>query len=92
MIRKLIEKLKNEGLDKKKFIQTMKNLKYSNNTIDFYVEENLKKNATILEKDDSFILNQIFFQQPYEVTFRSLSELIRLIGKKVLPCKRKKIR
>ncbi len=61
MIRKLIEKLKNEGLNKKKFIQTMKNLRYSNNTIDFYVEENLKKNATILEKDNSFILNQIFF-------------------------------
>ena len=43
MIRKLIKKLKDEGLNKKKFIQTMKNLKYSNNTIDFYVEENLKK-------------------------------------------------
>ena len=91
MIRKLIEKLKNEGLDKKKFIQTMKNLRYSNNTIDFYVEENLKKNATILEKDNSFILNQIFFQQPYEVAFRSLSELIRLIGKKYYPVRGKKL-
>ena len=60
MIRKLIEKLKNEGLDKKKFIQTMKNLKYSNNTIDFYVEENLKKNAMILDKNNKYILINFF--------------------------------
>ena len=91
MVRKLIEKLKNEGLDKKKFIQTMKNLRYSNNTIDFYVEENLKKNAMILEKDNRFILNQIFFQQPYEVAFRSLSELIRLMGKKYYPVRGRKL-
>ena len=91
MIRKLIEKLKNEGFNKKKFIQTMKNLKYSNNTIDFYVDANLKKNATILDKNNRFILNKIFFQQPHEVIFRSLSELIRLMGKKHYPVRGKKL-
>ena len=91
MIRKLIEKLKNEGLNKKKFIQTIKNLKYSNNTIDFYVDANLKKNATILDKNNRFILNKIFFQQPHEVIFRSLSELIRLMGKKHYPVRGKKL-
>ena len=61
MIRKLIEKLKNEGFNKKKFIQTMKNLKHSDNTINFYVRENLKKNAMILDKNNKYILNKFFF-------------------------------
>ena len=69
----------------------MKNLKYSNNTIDFYVEENLKKNAMILDKNNKYILNKFFFQQPYEVTFRSLSELIKLIGKKYYPVRGRKL-
>jgi len=91
MIRKLIEKLKSEGLNMKKFIQTMKNLKNSDNTINFYVKENLKKNAIILGKNDKYILNKYFFQQPYEVTFRSLSELIRLTGKKYYPVRGRKL-
>lgn len=91
MIRKLIEKLKNEGLNDKKFIQTMKNLKHSDNTINFYVEENLKKNSMILNKNNKFILNKIFFKQPYEITFRSLSELIRLSGKKYYPVRGRKL-
>ena len=91
MIRKLIEKLKNEGFNKKKFIQTMKNLKHSDNTINFYVRENLKKNAMILDKNNKNILNKFFFQQPYEVTFRSLSELIKLTGKKYYPVRGRKL-
>ena len=91
MIRKLIEKLKNEGFNKKKFIQTMKNLKHSDNTINFYVRENLKKNAMILDKNNKYILNKFFFQQPYEVTFRSLSELIKLTGKKYYPVRGRKL-
>ena len=62
----------------------MKNLKHSDNTINFYVKENLKKNAMVLGKNNKLILNKNFFQQPHEVTFRSLSELIRLTGEKYL--------
>ncbi len=91
VIRKLIEKLKKEGLNKKKFIQTMRNLKYSDNTINFYVEKNLEKNSKILDKNNKFILNKDFFQQPHEVTFRSLSELIRLTGKKYYPVRGRKL-
>ncbi len=90
-VRKLIEKLKNEGLDKKKFVQTMRNLKYSDNTINFYVKKNLEKNAKILDRNNKFILNKDFFQQPHEVTFRSLSELIRLTGKKYYPVRGRKL-
>ncbi len=91
MIRKLIKKLKDEGLNKKKFIQTMKNLKHSDNTINFYVKENLKKNAMILGKNNKFILNKNFFQQPHEVTFRCLSELIRLTGEKYYAVRGRKL-
>ena len=42
-IRNLMKKLKSDGLDKKKFNNTIQNLKNSNKTIDFYVNNNLKK-------------------------------------------------
>ena len=69
----------------------MKNLKHSDSTINFYVEENIKKNAMIIDKNNKFILNKFFFQQPYEVTFRSLSELIKLTGKKYYPVRGRKL-
>jgi len=40
-IRKLINELQKDGLDKSKFLKTIKNLKYSNKVVDFYVQENL---------------------------------------------------
>ena len=43
-IRKLIEDLQKSGLDKKNFLKTIKNLKYSKTIVDFYVNENLRKN------------------------------------------------
>ena len=44
-IRKLLLNLEKEGLDRKKFISTINNLKYSEEVIQFYVNENLKKNS-----------------------------------------------
>ena len=49
-IRKLLYELEKEGLDKKKFISTINNLKDSDKSINFYVEKNLKKNAVFLKK------------------------------------------
>ena len=43
MIRELIKNLQNDGLDKKKFMKTIKNLKLSNSVVEYYVDENLKK-------------------------------------------------
>ena len=90
-IRKLITELQKNGLNKKKFIKTIENLKYSNNVINFYVSENLKKNTFFLNKSNKLILNKNFFLQPYEVIFRSLSESIKLIGKKYYPARGKKL-
>ncbi len=79
-IRKLITELQKNGLDKKKFIKTINNLKHSNSVINFYVSENLKKNTFFSNKSNKLTFNKFFFHQPYEVTFRALSEFIKLIG------------
>ena len=50
IIRHLIEQLKKNGLDKKKFRNTISNLKYSDNVIKFYVSQNIEKNSFFLKK------------------------------------------
>ena len=81
-VRKLIHELQKDGLDKKKFLKTIQNLKYSNDVVDFYVRENLKKNSFFSDKKNNLIINLNFFKQPYEVVFRTFSEVLKLIGKK----------
>ena len=90
-IRKLINQLQKNGLDKKKFLKTINNLKQSNNVLDFYVSENLQKNTYFSNKKNRLILNEKFFHKPYEVIFRSFSDSIRLIGKKYYPVRGKKL-
>ena len=90
-IRKLIEELKKNGLDKIKFLKTIKNLKYSNSVVNFYVNDNLKKNTFFSSKSNKLILNKFFFDQPYEVIFRAFSESIKLVGKKYYPVRGKKL-
>ena len=90
-IRKFLLNLKNEGLDTNKFINTIKNLKHSDDTIMFYVENNLQKNSFFSEKKNEIILNNKFFSQPYEVVFRSLSNVIKTIGKNYYSVRGKKL-
>ena len=90
-VRKLIEELQKNGLDKKKFLQTIKNLKSSNSIVDYYAKKNLKKNAFFSEKDKRLILNKNFFVQPYEVIFRCLSDSIKLVGQNYYSARGKKL-
>ena len=60
-IRNFLKQLENEGLDRNKFLLTIKNLKSANESIDFYIKENLKKNTSFLEKKKYIILKQDFF-------------------------------
>ena len=90
-IRKLIKGLKKNGLDKKKFIKTINNLKHSNNVVKFYVNKNLQKNTFFSVLENKLILNKDFFEQPHEIIFRALSESIKLIGKKYYSVRGKKI-
>ena len=91
-VRKLLLELENEGLDKRKFINTIDNLKYSEKVIKFYVNENLNKNSFFSVKENRAILNfNEFFSQPHEIIFRSLSNLIKSISKNYYPVRGKKI-
>ena len=90
-IRKLIEELKTNGLDKKKFLKTIKNLKDSNSVVNFYVNENLIENTYFSTHSNKLIINEKFFQQPHEIIFRSFSDSIKLIGKKHYSVRGKKL-
>ena len=41
-----------------------------------------KINSYLNKKNMEFILNENFFKNPYEVVFRSLSDLIKITGNK----------
>ena len=88
-IRNFIKKLELDGLDKDKFNLTIKNLKFANQSIEFFVEKNLKDHSII--KNKSIILGKNFFYQPEEIVFRSLTEVIKIVGKKYYPVRGKKI-
>ena len=51
-----MKQLQKDGLDKKKFFKTIKNLKYSNNVIKFYVKKNLQKNTIFFKKKNKILL------------------------------------
>ena len=90
-IRNFIDRLKLIGLNKKKFQLTIENLKSSDETIRFYVERNKRVNSKVNERKNELILKEDFFDNSYEVVFRSLTDLIHFIGKKQNPVRGKKI-
>ena len=90
-IRGLINELRKKGLDKKKFDKTIKNLKDSNNVVNFYVKKNLNDNSFFFRQENKLALHKDFFKQPHEIIFRSLSESIKLIGKKYYSVRGKKL-
>jgi len=90
-IRNLLQSLEKEGLDKKKFILTINNLKDSDRSIKFYLSRNLKENAIFLKKKNTYILNQNFFDQSHEIIFRSLTKAIQMVGKKYYPVRGKSV-
>ena len=90
-IRNFIKNLELEGLDNDKFYLTIKNLKFANDSIKYFVEKNLKDNSTISNINKFVILNENFFLQPEEVVFRSLTEVLKGVGKKYYPVRGKKV-
>ena len=90
-VRNLLKELSLEGLDRNKFFLTIKNLKFANESIKFYTKKNLEENVTILQKKQTAILKENFFCQSEEVIFRSLGEVIKIIGKRYYTVRGKKI-
>ena len=90
-IRNLIEGLQKSGLDKKKFLLTINNLKSSDKVVSFFVEKNLKDNTHYNHKNNRFIIKESFFKNPYEIILRSISMIISKVGMKPYPVRGKKI-
>ena len=68
-------------MDNDKFNLTIKNLRFANESIKYFVEKNLKDNSTISNINKFVILNKNFFLQPEEVVFRSLTEVLKVLVK-----------
>ena len=90
-IRNFLKQLSLEGFDRKKFFLTIKNLKFANENIEFYIKKNLEDNLKTLTQKNNIILKENFFSQSNEVVFRSLSEVIKIVGKKHYAVRGKKI-
>jgi tRNA(Ile)-lysidine synthase len=84
-LRKLLKKLEIEGLDKKKLQLTIKNLKESNKTINFYIIKNIKENSVYSKINNRYVLSKNFFEQSKEVTFRSLIDLMKIVSQRYYP-------
>ena len=89
-IRKILGDFQKIGVDKNKLFLTLKNLKESNQTIKYYVEQNKLSNS-IFRKTGEILLNKSFFRQPNEVVFRSFSDSLKIIGGKYYHSRGKKI-
>ena len=81
-IRNLLSNLKEEGFDKNKLFLTIKNLKKTNQALSYYVEKNKKLNSFFNKKNNKSFLSQNFFNKPYEIKFRSMMDLVKLVGGK----------
>ena len=87
----MINEFKIEGFEKDKLFLTLKNLKKSNQAILFYVNENKRLNSFLDKNKRKLVLNNFFFNQPYEIVFRSFSDSISQIGEKYNAVRGKKI-
>ena len=90
-IRKLMKEFEKSGIDKSKFISTIKNLKHSNSVVDFYMMKNLSENRFFSKIENKIVLNNNFFNQPHEIIFRSFSDSIKIIGKRYYSARGKKL-
>ena len=90
-IRNLINNLEKEGLNKKKLRLTIKNLKDSDQSINFYVKKNIDENTKFFKNKNTFILNKFFFDQPHEIIFRSLSFLMKSVSEKYYVARGKRV-
>jgi tRNA(Ile)-lysidine synthase len=90
-VRNFLKQLSSEGFDRKKFFLTIKNLKFANENIEFYTKKNLQDNVTILTQKNNIIIKKFFFSQSNEVVFRSLTEVIKIVGRKYYAVRGKKI-
>ena len=89
--RKLISTIKKEGFNEDKFKLTLKNLKESNTSINYYVKKNIFINSKYLKNKSFYLLNSNFFNESNEVVFRSFSKILNKLGNRYYSARGKSI-
>ena len=78
----MINYLKKNGLDEKKFKMTFENLISSNNSIEFFVQKNISENSSMsLSKNNNSraFLSSKFFNSTDEIILRSFTKTLKYI-------------
>jgi tRNA(Ile)-lysidine synthase len=89
-IRKLKNHLSKEGLDQDRLVKTIANLNSAKEALDFYVSHAYKKNIRFL-KTKTEIDKRLFLKEPFEITYRAVTELIKKKSGKEYPPRSKGI-
>ena len=91
-VRFMINNLKKNGLDQKKFKMTFENLISSNNSIEFFVQKNISENSYIsLSKNNNnkALLSLKFFSSTDEIILRSFTKILQDISGRYFPARGK---
>ena len=81
-IRGIAENLINEGLDKKRILEVIQNLKKADEAIIVSVNNYLKKSVSLGGSSTLKVKTKIFKKAPVEVQYRIINKLCRLVGNK----------
>ena len=91
-VRFMINNLKKNGLDQKKFKMTFENLISSNNSIEFFVQKNISENSYISpskNKNNKALLSLKFFSSTDEIILRSFTKILQDISGRYFPARGK---
>ena len=93
-VRFMINNLKKNGLDEKKFKMTFNNLISSNNSIEFFVQKNISENSSInfaKNSNSRAFLSSKFFNNTDEITLRSFTKILQNISGRYFPARGKSV-
>ena len=87
----MINNLKKNGLDQKKFKMTFKNLVSSNSSIEFFVQKNISENSYISrsKNNNKALLSLKFFSSTDEIILRSFTKILQDISGRYFPARGK---
>ena len=90
-VRFMINDLKKNGLDQKKFKMTFENLISSNNSIEFFVQKNICENSyiSLSKNNNKAILSLKFLRNTDEIVFRSFTKILQDISGRYFPARGK---
>ena len=92
-VRFMINNLKKNGLDEKKFKMTFENLISSNNSIEFFVQKNISENSYISpsKNNNRALLTSKFFGSTDEIVLRSFTKILQDISGRYFPARGKSV-